>query len=77
MANYGCQDPETGPPLREMDFLKPLDEIVDTAITAQVDCVIFAGDGYKNRDPTPTLQREWGKRIMQNKPIPPRQTVQY
>ncbi len=64
MANYGRQDPETGLPLRVMDFLKSLDEIVDTAILEQVDCVIFAGDAYKNRDPAPTFQREWGKRIM-------------
>ncbi len=64
MANYGRQDPETGLPLRVMDFLKSLDEIVDTAISEQVDCVIFAGDAYKNRDPAPTFQREWGKRIM-------------
>ena len=65
MANYGRQDPATGLPLRVMDFLKSLDEIVDTAISEQVDCVIFAGDAYKNRDPAPTFQREWGKRIMQ------------
>ena len=64
MANYGRQDPETGLPLRVMDFLKSLDEIVDTATREQVDCVIFAGDAYKNRDPAPTFQREWGKRIM-------------
>ncbi len=64
MANYGRQDPETGLPLRVMDFLKSLDEIVDTAIAEKVDCVIFAGDAYKNRDPAPTFQREWGKRIM-------------
>jgi len=64
MANYGRQDPETGLPLRVMDFLKSLDEIVDTAISEQVDCVIFAGDAYKSRDPAPTFQREWGKRIM-------------
>ena len=64
MANYGRQDPETGLPLRVMDFLKALDEIVDTAISEPVDCVIFAGDAYKNRDPAPTFQREWGKRIM-------------
>ncbi len=64
MANYGRQDPETGLPLRVMDFLKSLDEIVDTAIAEQVDCAIFAGDAYKNRDPAPTFQREWGKRIM-------------
>ena len=44
MANYGRQDPETGLPLRVMDFLKSLDQIVDTAIAEKVDCVIFAGD---------------------------------
>ena len=64
MANYGRQDPETGLPLRIMGFLKSLDQIVDTAIAEKVDCVIFAGDAYKNRDPAPTFQREWGKRIM-------------
>ncbi len=64
MANYGRQDPETGLPLQVMDFLKSLDEIVDTATREQVDCVIFAGDAYKNRDPAPAFQREWGKRIM-------------
>ena len=64
MANYGRQDPDSGLPLRVMDFLKSLDEIVDAAIFEQVDCVIFAGDAYKNRDPAPTFQREWGKRIM-------------
>ena len=64
MDNYGRQDPETGLPLRVMDFLKSLDQIVDTAISEPVDCVIFAGDAYKNRDPAPTFQREWGKRIM-------------
>lgn len=65
MANYGRHDPETGLPLRVMDFLKSLDEIVQTAIKEQVDLVIFAGDAYKDRSPSPTYQREWGKRIMQ------------
>ncbi|RLD08802.1 MAG: hypothetical protein DRI65_01215 [Chloroflexota bacterium] len=65
MANYGRQDSATGLPMRVIDFLKSLDEIVNTAISEQVDLVIFAGDAYKNRDPAPTFQREWGKRIMQ------------
>jgi len=65
MANFGKHDPETGLPLRVMDFLKSLDEIVNTAITEKVDLVIFAGDTYKDRSPAPTFQREWGKRIMQ------------
>ena len=65
MANYGRHDPETGLPQRVMDFLKSLDEIVQTAIEEKVDLVIFAGDAYKDRSPAPTFQREWGKRIMQ------------
>lgn len=65
MANFGRHDPETGLPLRVMDFLKSLDEIVQTALTEAVDLVIFAGDTYKDRSPAPTFQREWGKRIMQ------------
>ena len=64
MANYGRHDPETGLPLRVLDFLKSLDAIVDAAISRKVDMVIFAGDAYKDRSPAPTFQREWGKRIM-------------
>jgi exonuclease SbcD len=64
MANYGRHDPETGLPLRVLDFLKSLDTIVDTAISQKVDMVIFAGDAYKDRSPAPTFQREWGRRIM-------------
>lgn len=64
MANYGRHDPETGLPLRVLDFLKALDTIVDAAIDEKVDMVIFAGDAYKDRSPAPTFQREWGKRII-------------
>jgi len=64
MANYGRHDPESGLPLRVLDFLKSLDAIVDAAIAEKVDLVIFAGDAYKDRTPAPTFQREWGKRIM-------------
>ncbi|MFZ1040076.1 MAG: exonuclease SbcCD subunit D [Anaerolineales bacterium] len=64
MANYGRHDPETGLPLRVLDFLKSLDTIVDTAIHEKVDMVIFAGDAYKDRSPAPTFQREWGRRII-------------
>lgn len=65
MANYGRHDPESGLPLRVVDFLKSLDTIVQTAIEEQVDLVLFAGDAYKDRNPAPTFQREWGRRIMQ------------
>jgi DNA repair protein SbcD/Mre11 len=64
MANYGRHDPETGLPLRVLDFLKSLDTIVDTAIREKVDMIIFAGDAYKDRSPAPTFQREWGRRII-------------
>lgn len=64
MANYGRHDPETGLPLRVLDFLKSLDVIVETAIAEKVALVIFAGDAYKDRSPAPTFQREWGKRIV-------------
>ncbi|MDX9991852.1 MAG: exonuclease SbcCD subunit D [Anaerolineales bacterium] len=64
MANYGRHDPQSGLPVRVLDFLKSLDEITETAIKEKVDLVIFAGDAYKDRSPAPTFQREWGKRIM-------------
>jgi len=64
MANYGRHDPESGLPMRVIDFLKSLDEIVDTAINEKVDLVIFAGDTYRDRSPAPTFQREWDRRIM-------------
>ncbi len=64
IANHGRHDPATGLPLRVLDFLKALDQIVDTAIEEKVDLVVFAGDAYKDRIPAPTFQREWGRRIM-------------
>jgi len=64
MANYGRHDPESGLPMRVIDFLKSLDTIVDTAIEEKVDLVLFAGDAYKDRNPAPTFQREWGRRII-------------
>jgi DNA repair protein SbcD/Mre11 len=64
MANFGRHDPESGLPVRVMDFLKSLDTIIDSAIAEKVDLVLFAGDAYKDRNPAPTFQREWGRRIM-------------
>ncbi|HVX30972.1 MAG TPA: exonuclease SbcCD subunit D, partial [Nitrolancea sp.] len=37
--------------------------IIDTAIAENVDAVLFAGDAFKNRDPSPTLQRMFARRI--------------
>jgi exonuclease SbcD len=64
IANYGRHDPESGLPMRVMDFLNALDQIVDAAIEEKVSLVIFAGDAYKDRNPQPTFQRAWGKRMM-------------
>jgi exonuclease SbcD len=64
MANYGRHDPNSGLPMRVLDFLKSLDTIIDAAIEKKVDLVIFAGDAYKDRTPSPTFQREWGRRII-------------
>lgn len=64
IAAHGKHDAESGLPVRVLDFLKALDTIIDTAISEKVDLVLFAGDAYKDRTPSPTFQREWGKRIM-------------
>lgn len=63
MARSGRLDAETGLPVRVMDFLRVLDEIIDTAIREKVDLVLFCGDAYRDRTPAPTFQREWGKRM--------------
>lgn len=61
--NYGRLDVETGLSTRLMDFLRAFDFVVDYALDDQVDLVLFTGDAFKNRDPTPTHQREFARRI--------------
>jgi DNA repair protein SbcD/Mre11 len=63
MENYGRINPETGLNQRLHDFLNSLDQAIDAAIASHVDLVVFAGDIYKTRDPTPTHQREFARRI--------------
>ena len=48
IANYGRHDPETGLPMRVVDFLGALDQIIDAALKEKVDLVVFAGDAYKD-----------------------------
>jgi exonuclease SbcD len=48
---------------RSLDFLSTLDYAVSYAVSNDVDAVLFAGDAYKNRDPTQTHQREFARRI--------------
>jgi exonuclease SbcD len=63
MENYGRIDPATGLSTRLADFCATFDEAIDRAIGEPVDVVLFAGDAYKTRDPTPTYQREFARRI--------------
>ena len=63
VENYGRLDPATGLSSRLSDFLAALDQAVDYAVTQRVDLVVFAGDAYKTRDPSPTHQRELARRI--------------
>lgn len=63
MENYGRLDPVTGTSTRVRDFLDRLDEVIDYALDHDADLAVFAGDAFKNRDPDPTQQREFAKRI--------------
>jgi exonuclease SbcD len=63
MENYGRTDPQTGLNQRVMDFLRRLSDAVDYALDHEIDIVIFAGDAYKTRDPNPTFQREFARRM--------------
>ncbi|NQV00150.1 MAG: exonuclease subunit SbcD [Parcubacteria group bacterium] len=63
MENYGRVDKKTGLHSRLTDFLKCLDYCVDYALEQKADFFLFAGDAFKTRDPSPTYQREFAKRI--------------
>jgi exonuclease SbcD len=63
VENYGHLDSATGLHSRLLDFLRSFDELVEYALEQPVDLVLFAGDVYKSRDPNPTHQREFARRI--------------
>jgi exonuclease SbcD len=63
IENYGRVDPATGINARVMDFLRRLSDMADYAIDEGIDVFVFAGDAYKTRDPNPTYQREFSRRI--------------
>ena len=63
MENYGQLDPQTGVNSRVMDFLRRLDDAVNYALDSEIDFFLFAGDAFKTRDPSPTYQREFARRI--------------
>jgi exonuclease SbcD len=63
MENYGHIDSATGINSRVIDFLRRFDEVIDYGLAHEVDVIIFAGDAFKTRDPSPTLQREFARRV--------------
>ena len=63
VEHYGKLDAQTGLNQRVMDFLDRLDAIISAAIEQQADAVLFAGDAFHRRNPTPTHQREFARRI--------------
>jgi exonuclease SbcD len=63
MENYGRLDPQSGVNGRVLDFLRRFDELIDYGLAHEVDLVIFSGDAYKRRDPNPTYQRAFARRI--------------
>jgi exonuclease SbcD len=63
VENYGRIDPATGLSSRLNDFLAAFDELVDYALEARADLVLFCGDAYKTREPTQTQQREFARRV--------------
>jgi len=63
VENYGRIDPATGLSTRLMDFLRVYDQVVDYALGNDISLVVFAGDAYKTRDPSPTYEREFARRI--------------
>ncbi len=60
---YGQIDPQTGLNRRVVDFLQAFDHVVEHAIREEADLVLFCGDAFKNRDPSPTHLREFAARL--------------
>jgi exonuclease SbcD len=63
VETYGTIDPEKGLSTRVLDELRAVDEVIDYAVNSGADLVLFCGDAYKNREPSPTHQREFAMRI--------------
>lgn len=63
MENYGRVNPVTGLNQRLLDFEQSLSQALADALAMGVDLVVFAGDIFKTRDPTPTHQRIFARQI--------------
>ena len=63
MENYSHIDPATGLSSRFSDWKKSMQKIVDYTNEYGVDAVVFTGDAFKNRDPSPTYQNAFAQFI--------------
>ena len=63
VENYGQLDPATGVNGRVLDFLRRFDDLIDYGLEHEVDLVVFAGDAFKSRNPNPTYQRAFARRV--------------
>ena len=63
MENYGRWDPASGLHQRLEDYLRSLDQAIEVAIARDADVFLIAGDIYKSKDPSPSHQREFARRI--------------
>lgn len=61
---HGKRDPETGWHTQFKDLLRCMDFMVETAVSQDVDAVLFTGDAYHSPKPSPLAQREFIKRII-------------
>lgn len=71
MENYGRTDPATGLNSRLIDYLRRMDDLCAYAREHEADLVIFAGDAFRTRTPSPTHQREFAHRIRELASIAP------
>jgi exonuclease SbcD len=63
MENFGRLDGESGLNSRVRDFLRRMDDMIAFAKDNQVDLTVFAGDAFKTRTPSPTLQDQFAYRV--------------
>lgn len=63
MENYGRWNPATGLHAHLEDYLNSLDQVIAYALAWQADVFLVAGDIYKTKDPSPTQQREFARRV--------------
>lgn len=63
MENYGKFDSETGLNSRLGDFLNSFSYLVNVAKKEKIDLVLFAGDAFRTREPSPTYQKAFAQKI--------------